>query len=302
MRHFLDLNQIDKADLRAMIDQAKAIKKKPQDYRRLEGKVLALVFEKPSTRTRVSFEVGMLELGGDVVALTGAEMQLGHGETLGDTARVMSRFVHVMMVRTFEPTKLTEMAKAASIPIINGLTNDSHPCQVMADIMTFEERVGPITGRRITWVGDGNNNILASLIHASAAFGFKITIASPADLAPLAELVAWANSNGGHVAAGEDPFEAAEGSDAIVTDTWVSMHDKDVARRHSLLEPYRVTSKLMSAAAPGAIFMHCLPAHRGEEVTDDVIDGPQSVVWDEAENRKHAQKAVLLWCLGREKA
>jgi ornithine carbamoyltransferase len=302
VRHFLDLDLIDKTTLRGMLDQAKLIKQKPQDYRRLEGKTLALVFEKPSTRTRVSFEVGMRELGGEVVALTGTEMQLGRGETLGDTARVMSRLVHGLMVRTYEQTKLREMAAAASIPVINGLTNESHPCQIMADILTFEEKVGPVAGKRITWVGDGCNNILNSLIHAAAAFGFRLSIACPAELAPRAELLSWANSHGGSVSVGDDPFGAAENSDAIVTDCWVSMHDKDAARRHALLEPFRVTRALMGAAAPHAIFMHCLPAHRGEEVTDEVMDGKQSAVWDEAENRKHAQKAILLWCFGRDKA
>lgn len=301
VRHFLDLDQIAPATLRALLDQAKAIKAKPETFRRLNGETLALIFEKPSTRTRVSFEVGMRQLGGQTVVLTGAEMQLGRGETLADTARVMSRFVDVMMIRTGDPHKVTEMAKYATVPVINGLTNATHPCQVMADIMTFEEKLGPVKGRAIAWCGDGDNNVLFSLIHASAALGFVLRIACPAELAPPAELIAAANALGGRVSMTEDAVQAVEDADAVVTDTWVSMHNTDAARRHVLLEPYRVTARLMGLAQPKAIFMHCLPAHRGEEVTDEVMDGPHSAVWDEAENRLHAQKAILLWCLGRDK-
>jgi ornithine carbamoyltransferase len=299
IRHFLDLDQIDPASLRQILDAAHDIKKNPQAYRgRLDGRTLALIFEKPSTRTRVSFEVGMRELGGEVTALTGTEMQLGRGETLGDTARVMSRFVHAMMIRTHDAAKLAEMARHATIPVINGLTNASHPCQIMADLQTVEERLGAIRGKTIAWSGDGDNNVLASFIHASAAFGFTLSIACPAELAPAAEIVSAANARGGNVSVSEDPFQAVEGADAVATDCWVSMHNTDAARRHALLTPYRVTSGLMDAASPHALFLHCLPAHRGEEVTDEVMDGVRSAIWDEAENRKHAQKAILLWCLG----
>ncbi len=300
IRHFIDLNQIAPETLRKILDQAKQIKARPKDFRRLDGETLALVFEKPSTRTRVSFEVGIRELGGQAVVLTGAEMQLGRGETIGDTARVMSRYVDAIMIRTGDPAKLDELVGGASVPIINGLTNATHPCQVMADIQTFEERIGPVQGRTIAWVGDGENNILNSLIHASAAFGFHLSVACPAELAPSRERIAAAQAKGARIAVGEDPAQAVANADAIITDTWVSMHNTDAAHRHALLHPYQVNHKLLGLASPKAIFMHCLPAHRGEEVTDEVFDGPQSAVWDEAENRLHAQKAILLWCLGRD--
>lgn len=300
MRHFTDLNQVAPETLRRILDQAKQIKARPKDFRRLDGETLALIFEKPSTRTRVSFEVGIRELGGQAVVLTGGEMQLGRGETIGDTARVMSRYVDAIMIRTGDPHKLDELVAGASVPIINGLTNATHPCQVMADIMTFEEKCGPVQGRTIAWVGDGENNILNSLIHASAAFGFHLNIASPAELAPSRERIAAAQAKGARIALGEDAVQAVNGAEAIITDTWVSMHNTDAAHRHALLHPYQVNANLIGLASPKAIFMHCLPAHRGEEVTDEVFDGAQSAVWDEAENRLHAQKAILLWCLGRE--
>lgn len=300
IRHFLELDQIAPATLRAILDQAKQIKAQPDDFRRLNGEVLALIFEKPSTRTRVSFEVGIRQLGGEAVVMTGAEMQLGRGESIGDTARVMSRYVDAMMLRTGDPHKLTELAGGASVPVVNGLTNATHPCQVMADLLTFEERLGPVKGRTVTWVGDGENNILNSLIQASYAFGFQLRIACPSELAPARERIAAAQSQGAKIAVGEDAQQAVTDTDAIVTDTWVSMHNVDAARRHVLLAPYQVNKQLMSLAAPQAIFMHCLPAHRGEEVTDEVIDGAQSAVWDEAENRLHVQKAIVLWCLGRD--
>ena len=300
IRHFLELDQIAPPVLRAILDQAKQIKARPADFRRLRGETLALIFEKPSTRTRVSFEVGIRELGGEAVVLTGTEMQLGRGESIGDTARVMSRYVDAMMLRTGEPQKLVELAAGAGVPVVNGLTNATHPCQVMADIMTFEERRGAVAGRTIAWVGDGENNILNSLIQASAAFGFRLQIACPAELAPSRERIAAAQAHGAKIALGEDPQQAVTDADAIVTDTWVSMHNVDAARRHALLAPYQVNHKLLGLAAPQAIFLHCLPAHRGEEVTDEVFDGPQSAVLDEAENRLHVQKAILLWCLERD--
>ena len=302
IRHFTGLDQIKPETLRRILDQAKQIKARPRDFRRLDGETLALIFEKPSTRTRVSFEVGIRELGGQAVVLTGAEMQLGRGETIGDTARVMSRYVDAIMIRTGDPGKLDELVAGAAIPIINGLTNDTHPCQVMADIMTLEERFGDARGKLVAWVGDGENNILNSLVHAAPAFGFRLNIACPAELGPSRERIAAAQAKGAVIAVGEDPVQAATDADALVTDTWVSMHNTDAARRHALLMPYQVNRKLMGLAAPKAIFMHCLPAHRGEEVTDAVFDGPQSAVWDEAENRLHAQKAIILWCLGRDEA
>ena len=293
MRHFLDLDRIDPPVLRDIVEAGKRIKADPATYRVLNGETLALIFEKPSTRTRVSFEVGMRELGGEVTALTGAEMQLGQGETLGDTARVMSRFVHAMMVRTHETAKLIELADNATVPVINGLTNETHPCQVMADVMTIEERLGPIAGRTLAWVGDGQDNVLHSLIHASTAFGFDLRIAAPAELMPEPERLT------PRVSVMADPAEACAGADAVFTDCWVSMHNSDARRRQELLAPYQVNARLMSLARPHAPFLHCLPAHRGEEVTSEVLDGPRSAVWDEAENRKHVQKAIILWCLGR---
>lgn len=300
IRHFIGLDQIAPHTLRGILEKAKQLKAEPKKFRRLDGETLALIFEKPSTRTRVSFEVGIRELGGQAVVLTGNEMQLGRGESIGDTARVMSRYVDAVMIRTGDPGKLDEMVKGSSIPIINGLTNATHPCQVMADVMTLEERCGTIAGRTVAWVGDGEDNVLNSLIHASAAFGFALRIAAPAELAPARERVAAAQGLGARIAVGEDPKQAVMHADAVVTDTWVSMHNTDAAQRHALLAPYQVNKTLMGLAAPSAIFMHCLPAHRGEEVTDEVFDGPQSAVWDEAENRLHVQKSILLWCLGRD--
>ena len=300
-RHFLHLHEIDPAELRRMLEIGAALKRddpRGQDDRPLTGKTLALIFEKPSTRTRVSFEVAMRQLGGDVVVLTGAELQLGRGETIADTARVLSRYVDAIMIRTFGDERLAHMAEAATVPVINGLTDHSHPCQIMADVMTYEEHRGPIAGRVVTWLGDGNN-VARSYIGAAAAFDFELRMACPEELAPPAELVAWANSRGGRITVGHDPDSMARGADLLVTDTWVSMGDKEAASRHNLLRPYQVNDRLMRIAKPDAVFMHCLPAHRGEEVVDAVIDGPRSLVWDEAENRLHSQKGILLWCFGR---
>jgi len=305
-QHFLDLTDFSYDQLRAILKGASTIKAarkasraigKRVDNRPLEGKVLAMIFDKPSTRTRVSFDVGMRELGGETLMLTGAEMQLGRGETIADTARVLSRYVDAIMIRTLDHGKVTELAENATVPVINGLTKNSHPCQVMADVMTFEEHNGPIQGRSVAWLGD-SNNVLASWVHAAARFDFQLKIASPEDLAPTAELIAWARNEGARVTVTRSPQDAAEGADCVVTDCWVSMGDEDAGRRHNLLLPYQVNSKLMKLASPKALFMHCLPAHRGEEVTDEVMDGPQSVVFDEAENRLHAQKGILAWCLG----
>jgi ornithine carbamoyltransferase len=301
-RHFLDLSDFSGAQIRHILKIGSDIKLKRRRGERakerpLEGKTLAMVFDKPSTRTRVSFDVGMRELGGETLMLTGKEMQLGRGESIADTARVLSRYVDAIMIRTLDHAMVTELAQYASIPVINGLTKTTHPCQIMADIMTFEEHNGSIEGRTVAWVGDANN-VLASWVHASARLNFALKIASPPELAPRPELLSWAKQEGARISLTTDAFEAAEGADAIVTDCWVSMGDDDEFRRHNLLKPYQVNSKLMGVATKDAVFMHCLPAHRGEEVTDEVMDGPQSVVFDEAENRLHAQKGILAWCLG----
>jgi ornithine carbamoyltransferase len=300
IRHFLDLIDIPAQELRSMISASRAMKAAragtPEAIARpLAGKTLAMIFDKPSTRTRVSFDVAMRQLGGDTILLTGQDMQLGRGETIADTARVLSRYVDAIMIRTLDPATLQELAEHATIPVINGLTKRSHPCQVLADVMTFEEHRGPIRGRRVAWTGDANN-VLASWMHAAERFEFELRIATPAELAPKKSLMAWIAASGAAIRVGHDPEKAVTGADCIVTDTWVSMGDKDGAKRHNLLKPYQVNARLMAKAKPDAIFMHCLPAHRGEEVTDAVIDGPQSVVFDEAENRLHAQKGILAWC------
>jgi ornithine carbamoyltransferase len=297
-RHFLDLRDHDTATLRQMLDIASGFKRAGGvTSRPLAGKTLALIFEKPSTRTRVSFEVGMRQLGGDVIVLSGKEMQLGRGETVADTARVLSRYVDAIMLRTQAASKLQEMAEFATVPVINGLTEASHPCQLMADVLTFEEHRGPIAGQVVAWCGDGNN-VARSWIEAAVRFGFTLRLATPDGLQPPEDLVAWARSEGGRIELTDDPVAAVAGARCVVTDTWVSMSDDPQTSRHNLLAPYRVTSRLMAQAAPDAIFMHCLPAHRGEEMDADVIDGPQSVVFDEAENRLHAQKGVLAWVMG----
>jgi ornithine carbamoyltransferase len=256
-----------------------------------------MVFDKPSTRTRVSFDVGMRELGGETLMLTGKEMQLGRGETIGDTARVLSRYVDAIMIRTTDHARLLELMESASVPVINGLTDDTHPCQLMADVMTVEEHRGPVSGKRFAWVGDGNN-VLHSLIEASARFGFSLDIAVPEGSEPQPRFVEWAKGEGGRVAFHPTAEQAVEDADCVVTDSWVSMNQEHRARGHNVFLPYQVNAALMARAKPDALFLHCLPAHRGEEVTNEVIDGPQSVVWDEAENRLHAQKAILAWCFG----
>ncbi len=301
-RHFLDLSDFSGSEIRRVLDASAAIKAKRRKgevaaERPLTGKVLAMVFDKPSTRTRVSFDVGMRELGGETLMLTGNEMQLGRGETIGDTARVLSRYVDAVMIRTLDHEMVVELARHASIPVINGLTKLTHPCQIMADVLTFEEHRGSIRGRTVAWAGDANN-VLASWVHAAAKLDFRLKIASPPELAPRPELLSWAKAEGADIMVTTDPFEAADQADVIVTDCWVSMGDEDEGRRHNLLKPYQVNSRLMGVAARDALFMHCLPAHRGEEVTDEIIDGPQSVVFDEAENRLHAQKGILAWCFG----
>ena len=307
MRHFLDINRTDTADLRTMIDQAREMKQArngrprgaPDDSQPLAGRMVALIFEKPSTRTRISFDVGVRQMGGESMVLSGADMQLGHGETIADTARVLSRYVDLIMIRTFEEATLLEMAEYADVPVINGLTNRSHPCQIMADVMTYEEHRGPIAGRKVVWSGDGNN-VCASFIHAAGQFGFDFTFTGPPTLDPEPVFVEEARGKGVRVEIERDPMQAVAGADLVVTDTWVSMHDPQSARerRHNQLRPYQVNEHLMAAARPDALFMHCLPAHRDDEATSAVMDGPNSVIFDEAENRLHAQKAILRYCLG----
>lgn len=303
-RHFLDISDFDGATLNAIVADSRARKQARAGLPRgmkdsdlpLQGRVLAMIFERPSTRTRVSFEVGMRQLGGETLMLSSTEMQLGRGESIADTARVLSRYVDAIMIRAADHSHLTGLAAYATVPVINGLTNLSHPCQVMADIQTLEERRGPLQGEQVAWVGD-SNNVTRSWVHAVARMGGKLTIGSPDALRPDAELMAWAKANHAAVRVTSSPEEAVTAAGCIITDAWVSMHDKDAASRHNLLRPYQVDSRLMQKALPDAIFMHCLPAHRGEEVTDEVIDSPQSAVFDEAENRLHIQKAILLHCL-----
>jgi ornithine carbamoyltransferase len=297
-RHFLDLGALDAAVLRDIIESAKKFKsgKLGNGARPLAGKTLAMIFERPSTRTRVSFEVAMKQLGGDAVVLTPTEMQIGRGETLADTARVLSRYVDAVMIRIIDADRLREMARHASIPVINGLTSDSHPCQLMADVMTFEEHRGPIKGRVIAWSGDCNN-MTATWMQAAAQFEFELRIACPKAKVAAPQMLDWARSRGGKIIIGDDAEVAVRGADCVVTDTWVSMGQKPSKARHNQLAPFRVDERLMDMAKPDALFMHCLPAHREEEVTAAVLDGPRSVVWDEAENRLHAQKGILTWCL-----
>jgi ornithine carbamoyltransferase len=307
-RHFLDIDQLDSATLREIIAIGAAFKRRlpPNgDPRPLAGKTLAMIFEKPSTRTRVSFEVGVRQLGGNAVILTQHDTQLGRGETVADTARVLSRYVDAIMIRTNKVENLTELAKHATVPVINGLTDRSHPCQVLADIMTFEEHRGPIGGKIIAWSGDGNN-MAGSWIQAAVRFHFDLRLACPDTLQPPADILAWARKEGGKITVTNKPDTAVKNAHCVMTDTWVSMGDDADSkangqaartRRHNLLAPFQVDERLMSHARPDAVFMHCLPAHRGEEVTPGVIDGRQSIVWDEAENRLHVQKGILAWCM-----
>jgi ornithine carbamoyltransferase len=299
-RHFLDLSAMTATDLRTIIDDARVRKsatKAGTAEKPLAGKMLAMIFEKPSTRTRVSFDVGMRQLGGETLFLSGTEMQLGRAETIGDTAKVLSRYVDAIMIRTTDHRRLLEMAEHATVPVINGLTDDTHPCQIMADIMTFEEHRGPVKGKTIAWTGDGNN-VLHSLIEGSARFGYRMNMAVPLGSEPHDKFLNWARNNGAEILLSHEAEQAVAGAHCVVTDTWISMNQEHRARGHNVFQPYQVNGALMKHAAPDALFMHCLPAHRGEEVPDEVIDGPQSVVFDEAENRLHAQKSILAWCMG----
>ena len=301
-RHFLTLQDFSAETLRGMLDFATVLKtrlKAGDKPRLLDEKVLAMIFERQSTRTRVSFDVGMRQLGGETIMLTGNEMQLAREETLADTARVMSRYVDAIMIRILDHDDLLELAGASTVPVINGLTRRAHPCQVMADIMTYEEHRGPIADKKVAWVGD-SNNVMASWVHATKLFGNALTIACPEEFEPDQGMRADIKKAGSGVKLTEDPNEAVADADLVITDTWVSMGDTDASERRKVLKPYRVDTTLMARAKPDALFMHCLPAHRGDEVTDEVIDGPQSVVLDEAENRLHIQKAILCWVFGIE--
>ena len=297
-KHFLDLKDFTAAQLRALLDEAARFKRTRRTAKKvLAGKTLALIFEKPSTRTRVSFEVAMRELGGEVIVLSARDMQIGRGETVADTALVLSRYVDGVLLRTDWAAKLHEFAGHATVPVINGLTELSHPCQIMADLLTYEEHVGPF-GAPVAWLGDGNN-VATSWIEAATLFGFSLRLACPAGHAPSAAALAWAAARGGDITVTADPAAAVTDAACVVTDTWLSMADSEdqAETKRAALSPYQVTPALMALAAPQAVFMHCLPAHRGEEVAADVIDGPASVVFDEAENRLHAQKAILAWSL-----
>ena len=305
-RHFLDIWRLESADLRAILDDAKARKAARIGWGKgrvdadapAAGRTLAMIFEKNSTRTRFSFDAAMRQLGGDSIIATGSDMQLGRGESVEDTARVLSRMVDLVMIRANAHDTVERFAAHSDVPVINGLTDASHPCQILADLQTFEEHRGDVRGRTFAWVGDGNN-VCSSFIHAAPKFGYRLRIACPPQYHPDLYDLARAQQEGGDVVLLEDAREAVEGVDAVITDTWVSMGDVDHEARVDAFESYAVDEALMARAASDALFLHCLPAHRGEEVTDEVLDGAQSVVWDEAENRIHAQKAVLAWCFRR---
>ncbi|CAN7528033.1 ornithine carbamoyltransferase [Phenylobacterium sp. LjRoot164] len=305
VRHFVDLWKIEASDLRAILDDAKARKAARRGWPqgRVDGdapcreRTLAMIFQKNSTRTRFSFDAAMRQLGGDVIISTANDMQLGRGETIEDTAKVLSRMVDAIMLRANSHEDVERLAYASTVPVINGLSDKGHPCQIIADLMTFEEHRGPVTGKTLAWIGDGNN-VCSSFIHAAPKLGFKLNIASPALYHPDLMDLARAADLQGQVFTTDDPREAVRGADCVITDTWVSMGDVDHDERMEALEPYQVDGDLMSLASKDGVFLHCLPAHRGEEVTDDVIDGPQSLIWDEAENRIHAQKSILAWCFG----
>ena len=300
VRHFLDIHRLEAAELRAILDDAHARKQArkgwPQGRADADApgrdRVLAMIFEKNSTRTRYSFDAAIRQLGGQAIIANAGDMQLGRGEPIEDTARVLSRMVDAVMIRANSHEDVERFARVSTVPVINGLTDRSHPCQILADLLTIEEHRGPVAGKTIAWVGDGNN-VCHSFIHAAPKFGFRLNVACPAEYHPdLMDLA----KGGDHVMLTSDPKAAVAGADVVVTDTWVSMGDQDYEDRLAAFDAYTVDEALMETAAEGAVFLHCLPAHRGEEVTDEVIDGPRSLVWDEAENRIHAQKAVLAWC------
>jgi ornithine carbamoyltransferase len=303
-RHFIDLGDFDSAVLESILSNGRQMKdgrrRRPQGAPEagepLKGKLLAMIFERPSTRTRVSFDVAMRQMGGATIILSAGDMQLGRGETVADTARVLSRYVDAIMIRATSHEVILELARHATVPVINGLTDQSHPCQIMADLLTLEEKKGDLRALTVAWCGD-SCNVTNSWIHAAGKFGFALRIASPELLQPSAALGRWAHANKADLMITTDPAAAVTNADCVIADTWVSMNVTDSANRHNLLKPYQVHAGLMKLAKPDAIFMHCLPAHRGEEVTAEVIDGPQSVVFDEAENRLHVQKSILAYCL-----
>lgn len=308
MKNFLNINDTSIQDLKGILEQAKTMKTARiglpkgacDEGRPLSQHIVALVFEKPSTRTRTSFDVGVRQLGGQPILLSGTEMQLGQGETISDTARVLSRYVDLIMLRTFESQTLYEMAKYSTVPVINGLTNESHPCQIMADIMTFEEKRGSIKGKKVVWFGDGNN-VFNSFLQAAEKFDFSLIFSGPKELDPSKNLTQNTKNLGVDFKIDRDPISAIKDADLIATDTWVSMHDNPEIKRerHNLLKPFQVNEELMSRANKDALFMHCLPAHRNEEATSSVMDGESSVIFDEAENRLHVQKAIMRWCLSK---
>jgi ornithine carbamoyltransferase len=304
-RHFTDLWRLDGATLRVILDDAHRRKAARAGWTKgrvdadapAEGRTLAMIFERNSTRTRFSFDAAMRQLGGDSIISSSADMQLGRGETIEDTARVLSRMVDAIMLRAARHETVEVLAGTASVPVINGLTNASHPCQIIADVMTLEAHLGSIAGRTIAWVGDGNN-MCATYLHAASLLGFRLNIACPAAYSPSNIDLARAADAGAEVMLTDDPRLAVRGADCVVTDTWVSMGDEDRDARVHALTPFQVNAALLDLAAPNAVFLHDLPAHRGEEVTDEVLDGPRSLAWEEAENRIHAQKSILAWCFG----
>ena len=301
MRNFINLSDIDKRELRKIIDHAKSQKQKGSTIKTdvpLVGKTLIMIFEKPSTRTRLSFELAMKKLGGDVLVLNPKESHYGSGdESIHDTAKILSQYGDVVMMRTNKHEHFLEFSKHLEIPIINGLTNLSHPVQIMATVMTYEELRGSIANKKIAWLGDGNN-VVYSLIEASVQFNFELAIACPQQLTPNKKILKWAKSKKAKILITKDPLEAAHLADCVMTDKWVSMGDKgNKNKKKKLLKSYQVNKKIMKSAKADAVFMHCLPANRGEEVTDEVMDGKQSVVWLEALNRVHAQKSIIEWCL-----
>tara|TARA_Y100000590_G_scaffold327771_1_gene372135 strand:+ start:1200 stop:2123 length:924 start_codon:yes stop_codon:yes gene_type:complete len=306
MKNFINISDIDKKDLRKIIDNAKFEKKKRSklsksaidSYKPLIGKTLIMIFEKPSTRTRLSFELAMKQLGGELLVLNPKESHYGSGgESIHDTSKVLSQYGDIVMMRTHKHEHFLKFSKHLDIPIINGLTNLSHPCQIMSDIMTFEELKGSITNKKIAWLGDGNN-IVYSLIEASVQFNFQLSIACPKKLSPDKKIINWAKSRKAKILITKDPREAVNSADCVITDKWISMGDDvNKKKKKKLLKHYQVSKKIMKLAKADAIFMHCLPANRGEEVTNEVIDGKQSVVWLGALNRVHVQKSIIEWCL-----
>ena len=304
IRHFIDLDYFSKNDFRDLLNSCHQRKKSKVRVGKAEvdsdacakDKILAMIFEKPSTRTRFSFEAAMYQLGGKSIVVNSNDMQLNRGETISDTAKVLSRYVDIVMLRTNEHSSILDFSQSSSVPVINGLSDLSHPCQVVADLMTFEEIIGPIKSKVVTWFGPGNN-MTHSWIHAASLLDFELRVCAPKYYLPNVEIVEKARSEGAKIIEIDDPKEAANGSHCIVTDTWFSMGDKEDSSKREVLSQFQVTNKLISLADDNVIFLHCLPAHRGEEVDSQVIDGPHSFVWDEAENRLHAQKGIIDWCL-----